>query len=1644
VTNNPYITGAAASTGNGFDLGSPIVQTLTNTSDTARKVTYTLTPHVIDANSNNACPFDSIKVDVWVEPTVKITATNDTICNGTPTDIQPKSKQVPTKGIRYTWTVTSNPYITGATASTGNGFDLGSPIVQTLTNTSDTARKVTYTLTPHVIDANGNNACPFDSIKVDVWVEPTVKITATNDTICNGTPTDIQPKSKQVPTKGIRYTWTVTSNPYITGATASTGNGFDLGSPIVQTLTNTSDTARKVTYTLTPHVIDANGNNACPFDSIKVDVWVEPTVKITAANDTICNGTPTDIQPKSKQVPTKGIRYTWTVTSNPYITGAAASTGNGFDLGSPIVQSLTNTSDTARKVTYTLTPHVIDANGNNACPFDSIKVDVWVEPTVKITATNDTLCNGTPTNIQPKSKQVPTKGIRYTWTVTSNPYITGSTASTGNGFDLGSPIVQTLTNTGDTARKVTYTLTPHVIDANGNNACPFDSIKVDVWVEPTFRYTFTVDDTICSGTTITFKADTLSHTLGNYRYDLKTSPSGAAGDITGYSPSATNIPFTNFSNTLYDSVLSYRSVRYTFAPKITYNNSSRICYNKRDTSITVYVNPVPRMKVDLSNVHKNNDSICFNEGNKFVITYLNDTVIGTKAYELEVNYKTGTVTGVETAPSRHTNITELDQSLLQNTSDSIQTLTYIFKPVILGYSGNSNCDNGIADTSLLTIAPKIKFGFDTLSKYRYHGRYIRCFGEKNGAVILDDLAGGFYNRTPNPYGYSWSTGSKADSAWNLQANIYYKITVTDKLGCFRTDSVILTQPDVLTIPSSGWVIKQNLCKGTQDGAINITPTGGTQAYTYKWWNSIGYSSNEQNIDSLYGGRYYYVIINDVNKCTYKDSALLKTPIQYTRGGSRSNYGGYQIKCNGNSDGSIRLRGGDFVIQTIHWTGPDGYTNDTVYITDLKAGLYTAVMKSKEGCEATDTLNMVEPAPLIVLYDTNLKYSNGFDVQCYGGNNGRVLLKPQGGHGNYTYVWSGGSGYIQGNKSQSALTAGAYTIVVMDHYATLTGASFCSATKELILTQPNPLVINAVLPVPNNAYKYNLRCKNGSDGEIILNAIGGIGAIAYHWTPPAGVVLINPDSANQQNLKAGTYKATLTYSNGACKVDTFYTLTEPDSIRINLKSIENNVCYGESRGRIQFYGVTGGVGDYSYNWSPTSGGIVQNQLDQNWLKAGTYRLDVKDGNQVCSTNQSFTIAQPLQIGVAFTIVPVSCSNGTNGLIYANVSGGTPDYLYSWADFPGLSNDTAFNVTKGDHLLRITDSNRCIFDTLATMPAPDSLKIDFKILSDYNDSSVRCFGGKDGSAEVIVNGGTRPYQYTWSNGATVSRIDTLNANEKYTVTVMDSKNCPGKVEFKLSQPDPLKYTYTKVDNICYGYANGSVNGEASGGISPYTFIWNDGQTGKDRSLLPYREGGYQLSLVDANNCRLPVTIEIEQPSAIKVDTSIRFPYCPDTDDGYIELKISGGTGVYYKTVFTRLNDNAKFYTNPLDMLGFGMYAYIVTDEAGCFKRDTILLSPKMGACMDIPNAFSPNDDGKNDEWIIYAGKPDENRPLGSIYPKAIVEVFNRWGELIYRSEPGYLHPWNGTYKGRPLPLDSYYYVIDPKNGSRPVSGIITIVK
>jgi gliding motility-associated-like protein len=156
------------------------------------------------------------------------------------------------------------------------------------------------------------------------------------------------------------------------------------------------------------------------------------------------------------------------------------------------------------------------------------------------------------------------------------------------------------------------------------------------------------------------------------------------------------------------------------------------------------------------------------------------------------------------------------------------------------------------------------------------------------------------------------------------------------------------------------------------------------------------------------------------------------------------------------------------------------------------------------------------------------------------------------------------------------------------------------------------------------------------------------------------------------------------------------------------------------------------------------------------------------------------------------------------------------------------------------------------------------------------------------------------------------------------------------------------------------------------------------------------------------------------------------CPESPTGEISLNVAGGplAGVYEYKWSDNSSDNALWEVVP------GIYSVVVTDANSCSVTANTKVLADNDFCLIIHDAFSPNGDQKNDVWNI------QNIDL---YPQAEVSVYNRWGQLVWRSDKGYHVPWNGRdLHGNDLQLDSYHYAIDLHNGTEVIVGTITIVR
>jgi gliding motility-associated-like protein len=1063
------------------------------------------------------------------------------------------------------------------------------------------------------------------------------------------------------------------------------------------------------------------------------------------------------------------------------------------------------------------------------------------------------------------------------------------------------------------------------------------------------------------------------------------------------------------------------------------NLGSEKCEGTKDT-IYIYINPTPQINVSLAR-----DSICYSEGATFTLGTPNTSVIGTMKYNLTVTYTADSVTNV-IANGVYDNFTTLDQSNIENISSQIQVVTYTFTPFIENYSGSAVCAKGVPVTINLTVVPEVKF--TRVDRTYIGGKNIRCYGQSTGESRLTDVRGGLYT---SPYIYTWrnSVGDTIDRdnrATGLFANVSYSVSLKDKIGCFKTETFVLTQPDSVYVILD--TIKNVGCNN-EPGYIEITPVGGIPGYMYFWADlQRGDSYTTQDIYNLEYGP-YRLTVRDANLCAkIYYYTLVENKINLNNYGRLPDYPGkkYDISCKGKNNAEIYYKYDSHII-SYEWFGPNGFYSTLRHITNLYAGDYRVKLTNDNGCSEETILTVTEPDSISFDYTLPL-YNPDFNVQCHNGSDGRIHLNNiKGGHGNYSYTWTAlnGSGIVQGDSVQNSLTLGRYSVLVQDNILLgLVDTSFCSATDTFILSK-EPSVLT-VTPTVSNFNGVEVRCNGTNTGSVTLDVSGGYGTYTYNWAGTGSGII--QGQKDQPTLGEGNYTVTVTY-NGVCDNIYNYSLRDTTPIILQNTLVKDVDCNGGSDGSISVQ-PNGGIPNYTYSWIASNGGVVLNPAneDQNNLVPGDYTLIVTDRNS-CTDTFAFRINEPDSINVAFEVVPINCSNGTNGTVIAHVTGGTRDYTYDWnsssGDLPG-NDSIQTGLTTGIYTLFIVDRNNCVPYTnphTVLLPAPNALKIIPQISFKYNGSAISCYGNADAEVTLVPVGGTPPYNFIWPRtGDTARWVNNLGA-DTFSVHVTDNYGCTGDTSFRIDAPGKLRADFDVINNLCWYENRGQIRVIPQGGTPVYSYNWGDGNSSAVRTNL--RSGDYTLNLRDANNCSFDTSINIPQLDSIRVFQTITQPYCPDALDGQIVINASGGSGNLIYTI-------NGVYSNIITQAKPDIYYYSVRDGNGCEFRDTIYLTAQFSACLSIVNAFSPDGNGVNEFWEIMAVKDDPNYlvPLKDKYENAIVEIFNRWGELVFRSKPGYPEPWDGTYKGRPLPLDSYYYVIDPKNGSKPMAGIVTIVK
>jgi gliding motility-associated-like protein len=394
---------------------------------------------------------------------------------------------------------------------------------------------------------------------------------------------------------------------------------------------------------------------------------------------------------------------------------------------------------------------------------------------------------------------------------------------------------------------------------------------------------------------------------------------------------------------------------------------------------------------------------------------------------------------------------------------------------------------------------------------------------------------------------------------------------------------------------------------------------------------------------------------------------------------------------------------------------------------LFAGTYTVVLLDTNTCAFTDSITLTEPGNPIEGVLTPFVYPGGYNVTCFNSSNGAIDLSVMGGVSPYTYSWSTSAT----TQDVSGLSAGIYTV-------TITDSINCFKTYQDTILQPD--TISTALLAQIYAGGFNITCNGASDGAINANYTGGSIGFTFAWTGPNSFA---STSQNINGVKAGTYCIVVTDTNNCSSLPRCISLVEPSTLVVTESHPPTDCSYLPSN---IYLTVTGGTPTFTYSWN--TGDTTQSISG---LLSGNYSVTVKDGNNCVTTLAApVTIYVPDSLKIKLSAISFPPANYnisgfglSDGVVTTVVSGGTPNYTYSWYNIEGSFSSASQNLTnmpQGVYMVKVTDAYNCeLTDTIELLaplelqmpsgfsPNGDGFNDDFFVhgLDIYPDNSIVVF-------------------------------------------------------------------------------------------------------------------------------------------------------------------------------------------------------------------------------------------------------------------------------------------------------------------------------
>lgn len=835
-----------------------------------------------------------------------------------------------------------------------------------------------------------------------------------------------------------------------------------------------------------------------------------------------------------------------------------------------------------------------------------------------------------------------------------------------------------------------------------------------------------------------------------------------------------------------------------------------------------------------------------------------------------------------------------------------------------------------------------------------------CAAEGAFGIVIDEAAAGV-----GPYSIKVDTGVFVSipglpyTVTNLSSGSH-TITIKDGNDCTDTETININAPlklipEITALPS---------CV-VNNGVVTLTPSGGTNAYSYSitpMHPSIVITGN--TISGLRADTYTITMTDNGNLCTTTAEVTLSagTPVTFDAVVT-------DVSCFNGTNGKIvvnLLPSNDNPTYTYAISPmPAGYVQTGNVFSNLPQGVYDITVTSGRDCSLTKPYTVGQPAildatPAITAYGCNA--SNAAQPAV-------VTITATGGTSPYRFNFDGGATYYTDNTTQVPVSTSAQTVnyyviddngcqfngnVVVPAYQPLTDISFALTTAPIC---------------PTNV------------ADVTLTVTGG-------YTPYAKYEIISPITVNNGNnatftgLAPNTYLFKVTDNNG-CSIERPYKVEPVIPIDI-VRTSSNNVSCNTANGTDNNGSATFTVSDFSasgnYNISVTTNPpalsynvptVAGDVVTLTGLEAGTYTVTVRDITTACTKSADVTIIMPAPITFAASASKVFCSQDNSTITVTNVAGGTPGYTYAvvasgqtpttFTD-PSVALVVDTNLTDLAWEVYVRDANGCI-----------SVAVPVTVISNdapnLNLPAQQCFVGAN--LTVDLNALSTTYNgvksFTVNGLAITGTTATFTAAGTYKIILTDDNGCTDEVDY-IVQPQLIASASVSKDLYCTAPIDATIDVEISGGVGSYTYqMYRNGvATGPVTGVAGNftasvsTDGDYYFVITDSNTpaCSVTTATVTVNPTVIPTLAQSQINVsCHTFNDGSLTVVPTGGRLPYTFVLTGPIVNTTGDATGTYTGLIAGTYTVVATDSKNCASAPATFVITEP-AELTATHAITPN--------------------------------------------------------------------------------------